>query len=346
MNPADQEALLERAVSLCNTAAKLEKAGKYDSARGLLFEARSLFGTLGQAQHLSWCENLLGNIAMSLHQAQIAQGHFENALELVDYSSDPVWPVVLKAKAGSAARMNGDLDAALSYLSTARSEFASLALVNYQEPCEFELAEIYQSLGQSHRAVNHFCEAARLNGGLDNPDKVGDCYFLAANAAYQGGDKSTAEKLYIKTIDVYRGSGNGLNIGKCSNNLGNIYSEKGEHRRALDAYGIARDEYRRHSQPTEVALAANAMGIEAGSLGEFERAAELHDEAFWVFQALNSPEMQAMCLLNKGNARAQQERYEDACGLYAQARRFYADLRHAKGVSWCESGIKFCQARM
>jgi class 3 adenylate cyclase/tetratricopeptide (TPR) repeat protein len=209
--------------------------------------------------------------------------------------------------AGVIAAMRATLIAAV-----ARDRAGEASGHRYWGSLLYRQAKYDEARGRLLRAIELLADAPPSQTGANA------LHLLAAISTSQG-DEAGAERLFSRSLELYRQIGDRRGEATELLSLGMIASFSGDYRRARGLTEEALELYRQIGDRSGEAYAIGNMGDDCVALGDYGAALACQEQALALFQAVGSWEGEGWALHNLGEVRLALGDYEGARQLYEHA---------------------------
>jgi predicted ATPase/DNA-binding CsgD family transcriptional regulator len=167
---------------------------------------------------------------------------------------------------------------------------------------------------------------------LDDPTLTAKALHGAGRIAWWQGDYRRSAVLQERSLDLWRATGDEIQIAWAENALADAVAEVGDEARAISLYEAALARFREQGIEQGVSIVSSNLGVRFQRRGEWDRAAALYDESLAISRRLNDTASILVALGNLGDVALQQGRIDEATAQFRESLRLAWELEAATDV--------------
>jgi CHAT domain-containing protein/Tfp pilus assembly protein PilF len=183
------------------------------------------------------------------------------------------------------------------------------------------LAEVYEKLGETEKALDSYQQALPLWGSINERRNV--CYIL--NSLGEGylnlRNIGKALESHQKALTIAQDLRDDALLARTYNGFGTLYYSSGDNPKAIDNFKLAQRHARLANRPSDEATSHLGLGLISLSQGEFRAAIESYDRALEIYRQDKNVRGTAIALMNTGGIYYSLNDYKAALRKFDEARQ-------------------------
>ena len=292
----------------------------------------------------------LASVQEALADAQYRAGEYRKASEAYAearkmVAGEPLADAGLLLKLSWVEEKLGNYPEALKLTERAREAVAGqkgLAVDRLVARTSAWYATVLQAQGRSADAFKWAEQAAREAEEVDDPEEIGNAYFVMAWATGAMG-KEGAEALMLKSLEGFGRSGNRVRRALILSNVGGVCYWEGRWDDAMSYYERGRDESVKVGSAVNAATASMNIAEILTDRGEHTEAEATLQKTLPVWKSSEYRYFQGACHWMLGRVSLRANRIDEALTRFAEARKLLAEVGAEHEVQDVDARVAECR---
>jgi two-component system, NarL family, sensor kinase len=198
---------------------------------------------------------------------------------------------------------------------------------------------IYQQLGQTDKALDHFGQALKLQEESGDEQEIANTIGNIGTIYFRLGETSKALDAFRRALDIQERINSKPSIAYSLNNIGAIYESQGQIPKALEYYFKGLKIQESLGNKTGIGTSMNNIAALYQKQGDPEKALEFYTISLKAREEIGDKRGIAQCLNNIGHLHTSKKQYAKALEQFNKSYAIYEEIGNQQGLAYSLNNI-------
>ena len=269
---------------------------------------------------------------------KMMKNNAEKALEIYKQIHNRSGQATCLGYIGDYFMFTGNTDKAMKHFKEAVKISKQIKDIRIEADSITNMGIIYADfLQNAKKAVGYHNETIKLARKLNDRHMEGAALNNIANTYHMEGDLDTAEKYFIRSLEIINDIGDMEGISAIYNNIGVINFSKGRIEKSIKYFKQSLSIRRRIGDVRGIGICLNNLGFLYEDMGKSEKALQYNLQALDVRRSINDKAGEASTLINISTHYMKTDKLREAEQCLRTALKLKTALKEHKGIEKCKN---------